>query len=158
MNFDIGLFYQDDMPEQLVLDLAQELREANLKVEIESRENVPYAAIEWAIPAAIIIFLAKPYIDGLLKEAAKEHYPIIKNKLSTFAQKIIRLKQQIIVSSQSPNKLRKDNLVSSSFAIWSTTIDGRPIKFLFYGDMDEVYYLCESRVEIRDKESIAYRH
>src|SRR5436305_14708949 len=98
MNFDVGIVYRDDMPEAWVRDLAQELQEANVKVQTESRENEPFIAIEWAIPAAIILFLAKPYIDGLLKEAAKEHYPIVKKKLSAFAQKVLRLRQQTLVS------------------------------------------------------------
>ncbi len=140
MKYDIGIAYQDDMPEQLVLDLAKELREANAEVETEKRPNEPFMGLEWAIPAAIVVYLAKPYIDSFLKEAGKDHYLIVKEKLSKFAKKVLKIRRQTIVSSQSPNKVRKDNPVSSSFAIWSQTIDGRPLKFLFFGDKDDDYY------------------
>jgi hypothetical protein len=140
MNYDIGILYRDDMPEQLVLELAQELRDEDLQVETEKTESGPFAALEWAIPAAIILFLVKSYIDTILKEAAKEHYPIIKSKLAKFSEKVLRIKQQMVVSSQSPNKVQKNNPVSGVFAIWSTTVDGRPLKFLFYGERDRDYY------------------
>jgi hypothetical protein len=140
MKYDIGISYQDDMPEQLVLDLAKELREANVEVEIEKRPNTPFIALEWAIPTAIIVYLAKPYIDSFLKEAGKDHYLIVKEKLTKFAQKVLKIRRQTVVSSQSPNKVRADNPVSSSFSLCSITIDGRPLKFLFLGDREDDYY------------------
>ena len=140
MNYDIEISYIEDLPEQVISDFVQELREANVTVNIESRPNGTFMALEWAIPAAIIAYLAKPYIDGLLKEAAKDHYAIVKEKLSKFTRRISKVKQVTIVSSQSPNKLHKDNPVSNSFSIWSQTIDGRPLKFLFFGDRDDDYY------------------
>ena len=43
MNFDIAIFYREDMPEQMVLDLVQDLRDANVNVETEKRPNEPVA-------------------------------------------------------------------------------------------------------------------
>lgn len=140
MKYDIGISYITDIPEEFVLDLARALREANVKVEVESRPNEPFMGLEWAIPAAIILYIGKPYIDQLLKEAATDHYRLAKGALSKFARLALTIKQQMIVSSQSPNKLRSDNRVSNSFTIDSKTIDGRPIKFLFLPDRDEAYY------------------
>lgn len=140
MRFDIGIFYQDDMPEQLILDLVSELRASNINVVTEKRENAPFMALEWAIPAAIIAYLAKPYLDSFLKEAGKDHYLIVKEKLSKLARKVLKLRRQIIVSEQTPNKVRENNPVSSTFSIWSRTIDGRELKFLFFGDRDGDYY------------------
>jgi hypothetical protein len=140
MRHDVTIIYREDMPKQLVRDLVQELRGENVNVQVEERENVPYAAFEWAIPAAVILFIAKAYVDTLLKEAAKDHYPIIKRKLAKFADKVLRIKQQVFVSAQSPNKVNKNNPVSNSFAVWAMMIDGRPLRFLFYGDREEDYY------------------
>jgi hypothetical protein len=83
MRYDIAISYQDDMPEELVLELVKDLREANIEVKIEKKPNTPFMGVEWAIPAAIIAYLAKPYIDGILKEAAKDHYAIVKEALPT---------------------------------------------------------------------------
>ena len=140
MKYDIAIIYREDMPADLVRDLVQELRRADVCVQVEERENAPFAALEWAIPAAVILFIAKTYVDTLLKEAAKEHYPIIKRNLAKFSEKFLKIKQEVVVSEQSPNKVQKNNPVSGSFAIWSMTIDGRPLRFLFFGGRDRDYY------------------
>jgi hypothetical protein len=139
MSYDVGILYRDDMPEQLVLDLANDLREANAEVVIEKRENQPVAMLEWVIPA-IAFLITLPYIAKLQELAAEDHYPKIKASLSKFAKKVLRIKQQIVVSAQSPNKVQEDSPISSTFAVWTTTKDGRPVKFLFSkGKDDETY-------------------
>lgn len=140
MRHDFTIIYRDDMPAYLVRELAMELRRADVEVRVEERENTPFAALEWAIPAAIVFFIAKTYVDTLLKEAAKEHYPIIKRNLAKFGEKVLKIRQQMVVSEQSPNKVQKNNPVSGSFAVWSMTIDGRPLRFLFFGGRDTDYY------------------
>jgi hypothetical protein len=124
MSYDVGILYRDDMPEHLVLDLASDLREANAEVAIDKRPNEPVAMLEWLIPA-IAFIITLPYIAKLQELAAEDHYPKIKASLSKFARKVLRIKQQTIVSSQSPNKVQEDSPVSSTFAVWTTTNDGR---------------------------------
>ncbi|MDQ3219605.1 MAG: hypothetical protein M3Q26_02510 [Acidobacteriota bacterium] len=139
MNFDIAIFYRDDTPEELILGLAKELRDADLNVESEQRSNEPVAAFEWVLPA-VVIFIASQYAGGLAKEAAKEHYPIIKAIVSKYATKLLGIKQTTLVSSHSRNKLQASSPISSSFAIWSEALDGRSIKFLFLSDRDKDFY------------------
>jgi hypothetical protein len=43
--------------------------------------------VEWFIPTAIVFFVAKSYFDGFLKEAGKDHYQLLKSKLSKTAAK-----------------------------------------------------------------------
>jgi hypothetical protein len=133
MNFDVAIFYRDDTPEELISGLTHELREAGLNVETKKRPNEPVAAVE-LIPV-VVIFLASQFVSGLLKEAAKDVYPILKEH----AAKFLGIKQQVIVSSSAPNKLAPMGPVSSSFAIWSESLDGRSIKFQFLSDKDKTF-------------------
>jgi hypothetical protein len=87
-----------------------------------------------------ILYISKTYLDGFLKEAGKDHYQLFKEYLPKFAHRILRIKGQTFVSSQSPDKLREDNPVSNSFAIQLKTLDGRPLKFMFIRDREEDYY------------------
>lgn len=139
MSYDVGILYRDDVPEQLVLELANDLREASAEVAIEKRANEPVAMLEWAIPAAVFI-IALPYVAKLQELAAEDHYPKIKAGLSKFARKVLRINRQTVVSSQTPNKIQEDSPVSSTFAVWTTTNDGRPIKFLFIKGKDDGTY------------------
>ena len=146
MNFDIAIFYREDMPEQMVLDLAQDLRNENVNVETEKRPNEPVAMIEWAVPA-IVIFIASQYAGGFLKELGKDHYTFVKEKFYDLVSNASKIKQQKFVSSNSPNKLLEENSITGSFAFWSQTLDGRSIKFLFLGDRDKDYYdICTEEV------------
>jgi hypothetical protein len=139
MSYDIGILYRDDMPEQLVLDLANDLRESTAEVVLEKRENAPVAMVEWVIPA-IAFLITLPYIAKLQELAAEDHYPKIKAGLSKFAKKVLRINQETVVSTQSPNKVQEDSPISSTFAVWTTTNDGRPIKFLFSKGKDDDTY------------------
>ncbi len=139
MNFDIAIFYREDMPEQMVLDLAQDLRDANVNVVVEKRPNEPVAMVEWAFPA-IVIFLASQYAGGFLKELAKDHYQFLKSRWFKFVSDASQIKQKAIVSSNSPNKLKEGSPITNSFAFWSKSLDGRSIRFLFLGDRDKDYY------------------
>jgi hypothetical protein len=139
MNYDIGILYRDDIPEQLILDLANDLREANAEVAIDKRANEPVAMVEWLIPA-IAFLITLPYIAKLQELAAEDHYPKIKAGLSKFAKKVLRINQQTVVSTQSPNKVQEDSPISSTFAVWTTTNDGRPVKFLFSKGKDDDTY------------------
>jgi len=138
MNFDIAIFYRDDTPEDLILGLKQELSDAGVNVKMEERPNEPIAAVE--LVPVVVLFLASQFVGGLLKEAAKDVYPKIKAATSKYAVKLLGIKQKVIVSSESPNKLGQGSPVSSSFSIWSEALDRRSIKFLFLSDRDESFY------------------
>lgn len=147
MDFEIAIVYREDMPEQLVLDLKEDLRKLNVRVKVEERENAPFIAIEWAIPAAIILILTKSYLDGFVKEIGKEHYLTVKKSIAGFARKVLRIQQETIVSSNAPNKISKDNPVSKSFAIWTQSLGGTHLRFLFLNyKSDNFYNHCSDKV------------
>ena len=62
-----------DLDAEIVDDLAHELRSITPDVQTVSYESRPLMAMEWWIPAAVIIYVLKPYGDGFLKELGSEH-------------------------------------------------------------------------------------
>lgn len=103
-----------------------------MKLVVEPTEGGVYNAYEWVVPTAIAAYLAKPYLEGLLKEAAKEHYPTIRNALVKLADKLLRRERDGFVVIGTKGKLA-DEGPSVVFSIYSRTRDStRSIKFAFY--------------------------
>jgi nucleoside phosphorylase len=50
---------------------------------IEIRESQQYASLEWFIPTAVIVYIAKSYIDGFLNEAGKNNYHALSRAFSS---------------------------------------------------------------------------
>lgn len=67
---------------------------AGTATEFISRPSGPTMGIEWMLPTAIIVFLGKPFIDDLLKRAAKDVgdyiYPKLKSTISALATKVVQ--------------------------------------------------------------------
>jgi hypothetical protein len=104
MEYEIGITYREDIPNECITDLSRDLQSARTRVETERRENHPMMIIEWAVPAVIILF-AKAYFDGFVKEIGKEHYLFIKERMKEFISKTAPVPQIAIASQHSPNKL-----------------------------------------------------
>lgn len=71
---DIGLSYVSAIPDSAVKPFLDELAHPRLLVKTEQREARFYASLEWLVPTAAVVYLAKSYFDGFLKEAGKDHY------------------------------------------------------------------------------------
>ena len=74
-------------------ELEAALAEAGASCRTEPRKQDFYAAIEWLAPAAIALYISKPFVDAFLKRAADDvanaAYPKIKLALTTFATKLL---------------------------------------------------------------------
>lgn len=77
-EFDIGLSYQNDIPQEFIDQFVSNISQQGLKVESRSREVGVYAAFEWAIPTLVIAYIAKPFLEGFLTEAGKDSYLTLK--------------------------------------------------------------------------------
>jgi hypothetical protein len=138
MKFDIAVSYLEDVPEQLILEFANDLKETDIKIEIEKRPNSPFAIMEWALPT-IIIFIFGSFFKGFFGEMGKDSYNAAKDALKKLTKKSLEIDYKLIVSEQSPNKIDMDSPVSHSFSILAKTVNERPVKFLFYRDKDDEY-------------------
>jgi hypothetical protein len=134
MKCDILLSYTSDLPYSIVSDFIEEANGAGINVIAEKRESGPHAGIEWMLPTAVAVYLVKPYFEEILKEAAKDHYSILKKCLLKIIRNLFGEKPE-----------RRQEKVSDIFSVMSQTSDGIQIKFLFVeGVSAEV---CEETIE-----------
>lgn len=119
-DFDIGISYQNDIPEQWIDQLASETSQAGLTIQKQSREIGIYASLEWALPTLVITYLAKPFFDAFLKEAGKDSYAALKSG-------ILYLFEQYLGSNPEPRNKRR----SQFFSIQFHDIQERSIKCIF---------------------------
>jgi hypothetical protein len=49
-----------------------------------------YASILWAVPSILAIYLAKPFIETILKKAAEDSYPAIRSAFQKLAKSVFR--------------------------------------------------------------------
>ena len=75
---DISFSYLSGIPDFAVQPLLDELAHPLLLVKAEQREPRAYASLEWLVPTAAVVYVAKSYFDGFLKEAGKDHYSALK--------------------------------------------------------------------------------
>jgi hypothetical protein len=75
-DFDVGVSYQEDVPSRVISDFLDALKTAGLTVDTKKRSIGVFMTMEWAIPTLVIAYLAKPYFDGFLSEAGKDHYDL----------------------------------------------------------------------------------
>ena len=61
-DFDIGIWYQTDVPEEAINELVSELVKSGLTVQSRERPVGVYAAFEWAVSTIVVAYLAKPYL------------------------------------------------------------------------------------------------
>lgn len=125
MTPDVVLSYEDKFPPEMFADFASDIDAANLSFASEARPSgALYASFEWLAPTAIVAYLAKPYFDGFLSEAGKEHYHQFKMACAAFAAKLARVKATVVGT---PGKVRTDRPYSLIFS-FETRADGIRIK------------------------------
>ena len=144
----ISLLYIDDMPEGYFADFIDEVRGAGVKLEVASRENEPFAALEWAVLTAVAIYLSKPFIDAFLKRLADDAtdavYAKVKAAVTKLAEKLlIRDRGCMTVISSSPNKVK--GAASRAFSIYSETRTQRSLKFVYNDTLTSLE--CEQSFE-----------
>ena len=98
-------------------------------------------SLEWFAIPAVAFFLLKPYFDGFMKEAGKDHYIILKKALtglwSQFFSKDRIFRVVVIASPQ--GKVERE--YSPSFAIYAETKNGRQVRFLIHEDCPKDEYV-----------------
>jgi hypothetical protein len=127
----IAIEIPDNFPiefDRLILD---GLKHDSLDLRFVRKEPRAWAAIEWAIPGLIAVYILKPYFESFFKEAGKDHYIILKNKLSVLLTKSKDMKVQTLTSSGTTDKLNATNTQSKAISIFIQTKRGKIIKLLY---------------------------
>lgn len=116
----IGISYQQDVPQDFIDEFSETVSDPSLQLKIESRPRGFYASIEWALPTLVIAYLAKPYFEGFLQEAGKDHYQALKKGILQLTHRLY--------GKHPERRERKRSLLFSTIV---SLQDGRSLKFIF---------------------------
>jgi len=132
----IGVVFPYNADDTFIDETVEGLKIKGLNIEIFKKPKPEaMAAIEWVIPTAIAAYILKPYFEGFLKEAGKDHYYKLKSWLKNFANKGRSIKVHTIYSDQTPNKKPNSNKQSQSVSVILQTKNDKTIKLLFDNDL-----------------------
>lgn len=128
---DLAVVFEEGIPDEPFVEFKDAVSASGLDVVLESRPAAgPYAGVEWFIPTAIVFFVAKSYFDGFLKEAGKDHYQVLRSKLSKTAAKTMQSPRIEPVLVGTEGKVRKDSPYSLALSIYAEANDGNTFKLL----------------------------
>ena len=137
-EFDVAVSYLEDIEPGIALDLIADLSNAGLRVQAEPRENAPMAGVEWLLPTAFFVYLTDKYFGTMIQEAAKEHYPAVRDAMLRFLGRTVGMNRQVrtafVVSHQSPNKLSRER--PGAVSVYATLRSGHKVKFAFDDTME----------------------
>jgi hypothetical protein len=156
---DINIIVSDLFSDEYIELLESELKTEGLDLVITVRKHQSlFVSLEWAIPTFMAAYILKPYFDGFLKEAGKDHYSVLKNWLTTNMKTLKPITTETIAAENSPNKIDKNNTQSKVFSIESITLDGVHLKFLFDNNLsiENWILLSEKSLEILENHFTNY--
>lgn len=101
------------------------------ELEIEQRDEAgPFAGLEWLIPTAVIFFIGKAYVDGIVKEMGKDHYNLLKAALKTLWAKLVGPQSPALTIIGTAGKVRSSTEYSLMFSLLAEAPDGLRFKLL----------------------------
>lgn len=129
---DIALVYDnyfgDELGSEFTLGLNR--KSVNIMTRKYGVYDEPQMCAEWFLPSLITAYIAKPYFEAMLQELGKEHFQLLKKKLSNIGSDTIK-KQRIeptFVATQ--GKISGSNPYSHSFSIMAESSEGFTFQFL----------------------------
>ncbi|MEQ6342916.1 MAG: hypothetical protein M3A44_15050 [Gammaproteobacteria bacterium] len=109
----------------------------------------PFAALDWLIPTGIILFIAKPYFETILKKMAEDHYAILKSATGKLWKKFFGPKPEIERAVHGRGGVVKESPFSRSFSITAQSVHGTKITLLFPRDVtSEDFVLAIEKFEL----------
>jgi hypothetical protein len=78
---DIFVSIAAEVPDEVISDFLKEAEASGFDQVLERREPEVFAAIEWLLPTAVMLFIGRKFIDTFAEEAAKDAYPVVKAAL-----------------------------------------------------------------------------
>ncbi|MDJ1503592.1 hypothetical protein [Xanthocytophaga agilis] len=119
---------------------------SDINLDVRKYKAGMYASLEWAIPTMIGLYFIKPYLDGFIKELAKDHYTGLKNWIKKIANDAKKIKITTVSSDGSIHKLEENNQ-SRAFSISTVTNDDHELKFLFDDNLSiEQWNTCIDKI------------
>lgn len=138
----IVVSYEDFIPSEFFREFLTDAQGAGIRVEVEGRRSGPKAGIEWMLATAVIVFIGKPFIDDILKRAAKDVgdavYPNVKRAIAGLAKKVFRKTGWRSVTASGREAPRKGR--SAFFSVVSETSQQLRVQFVFEEGRDANEY------------------
>jgi hypothetical protein len=86
----------EQLPESQFGHFTTELKEGGVSIEVIKRgSGGVFNALEWLIPTGVILILAKPYFETIMKKMAEDHYAVSKKAISKLWLKFFGEKPEI---------------------------------------------------------------
>jgi hypothetical protein len=127
----LALIYVDTISADSFSEFARDVAAEGLNLHVESREiSGPYAALEWLIPTAVIVYVSKSYFDGFLKEMGKDHYALFKRGLNGLYEKVLGAAAPEVTLVSSAGKVKSDQPYSLYYSIIAEAGEGLKFKLL----------------------------
>ena len=127
----LAIFHTTSIPKEVFAEFMQIVAAEKLDLQVESREeDGPFAAIEWLIPTAVIVYISKSYFDGFLKEMGKDHYALLKAGLKTLHGKLVGPQVPKVTVISTEGKVGGDQIYSLRYSILAEAGEGLRFKLL----------------------------
>lgn len=84
----IGIQHAQNVDSELVESLKAFFEDEGVQVKVQASERGTYAAIEWALPALLTLWITKSYFDGFLKEMGKDSAQSLKQLIKAAYTKL----------------------------------------------------------------------
>lgn len=81
--------YIDTFPLESFERFRSDVEIPRLKLLLEPRPQEVFAGIEWLLPTAVVVYIAKSYFESFLKEMGKDHYVLFKSAIDKLGRKIL---------------------------------------------------------------------
>jgi hypothetical protein len=129
---DLVYIYPSFYPEDNVAKEIEAIKHPDLNIVThKNEEGSMFNAFEWIIPTAFGVYILKPYFEGFLSEAGKDHYVLLKKFIDSFLEKGKEFNFSIMAASKSTEKLSKKYNNSFSVSVELQTKNNRIVKLLF---------------------------
>ena len=135
---DVRLIYFDWIPDQEIDRACSDLRDVGLECEsFKTRPPGPWNSVEWFVPTAIVLIIAKPYLQSFLGEMGKDHYSLLKKGVAKLWRHFFSKDTTVPdVTLMSKGGILKSEY-THTFSVVAETNDGRMIKLLLPADIGE---------------------
>lgn len=139
---DISISFTSNIPAEVFVDFTKAIQAEGLNLQIQERDTEgPFNILEWMVPTAAIVCIAKPYFDGFLGKMGEDHYEILRKGIGRLWAKFFggdRVVPQRRIAQSGGNILRTEYTLS--FSILTQSKDGRLIKLMLKEEISQQEY------------------
>ena len=122
-------------PDNLIAELKAYAEKEKIELHTEERKTQAYMAIEDYLPAAVMLFLAKPFFDSYLSKAGEDAYALTKKTISSLISKCKSIRINILTTGEKKTSDKQES--SRKISIHIQRLDGFSVKFLIPKEISE---------------------